>query len=137
MTFYHEIPVLKTYLRVPKEIMKNLCNNQDKYLYILPETKLFLWCNWQEQKLTQVRKLTQEIIWLDPLFNQSVIINIAKTLLKLIDKYFPKVSSFCKLFKCDYFKVDSEAVAQRCPANLLKKEAPTNVFFCVWILQSF
>ena len=69
--------------------------------------------------LPPVNKVTQwKIIWFNPPYSLNVEINIGKTILKLIDKHFPKTNRFHKIFNRKNVKVSCSCL--RNFANMIK-----------------
>ena len=71
-----------------------------------------------QQDLTPSKKVRQrKIIWFNPPYSVNVETNIGKTFLKLIDKHFPKINKFHKIFNRNNVKVSysSESCLKRKP----------------------
>ena len=47
----------------------------------------------------------RKTIWFNPPYNKSVVTNVAKIFLKLLDNHFPKTSKFHKIFNHNLVKV--------------------------------
>ena len=60
-----------------------------------------IWCLLKKNNRTRKRKIT----WFNPPFNINVATNVAKTVLTLIDRHFPKDKKFSKIFDGNTIKV--------------------------------
>ena len=69
----------------------------------------------QQQK---PKKMFRNIIWFSPLFNKAVSTNIAKVLLRLIDKHFPNFHRLYRLHKI--FNRNTRKVHYSCMQNMSK-----------------
>ena len=59
-----------------------------------------------QQNLTPSKKVRQrKIIWFNPPYSVNVETNIGKSFLKLIDKHFPKINKFHKIFNRNNVKI--------------------------------
>ena len=71
-----------------------------------------------QENLPPSKKVRQrKIIWFNPPYSVNVETNIGKTFLKLIDKHFPKINKFHKIFNRNNVKVSysSESCLKRKP----------------------
>ena len=57
------------------------------------------------RKIKPKNNRSQSIIWFNPLYSQSVITNVAKCFLKLLDHHFPKSNKLHKVFNRNTVKV--------------------------------
>ena len=54
---------------------------------------------------TSNKQIKRKIIWFNPPYNKSVVTNVAKSFLKLLDKHFPKNNKLHKIFNLNSVKV--------------------------------